>query len=284
MRTCLLIALVSSLVAQDQTSGITPEPPTGRSRYWDRIFPYEPTYFACEPIPGDNRPFNAKFQISMAFQVIDVSHTSSPTSHDRPDGFYVAYSQTSLWDLESDSKPFFDSSYRPEFFWHHGFQPGMMQTSVLAIEGGYAHESNGKSPPDSRSQNLLFIKPLLAWNTDDDWQIIVGPRFHAYIGDLLNNDDLSDNPDIARYRGYANLDAAVAVSNGAMLAIRGRIGNEWDRGSLEVDFSYPLDQLTNECVQGYLFMQAFAGYSESLLAYDQRTGQPRVLIGFAITR
>lgn len=284
MRTFIIFAIVAGLVAQDQGDSVKREPPDGHSRFWDRIFPYEPTYFLCEPIPGGDRPFNAKFQLSMAFQVFGAPDKPPKFADDKPDGFYAAYSQTSFWDLGSESKPFYDSSYRPEFFWHQGFTPGLMHTSLLAVEGGYAHESNGKTPPDSRSQNLLFVKPLALWNFNDGWWISAGPRFHAYIGDLLNNDDLSDNPDIARYRGYANLDVAVGASNGGMVALRGRIGSEWDRGSLEADYSYPLDRLTHGWVQGFLFIQAFAGYSESLLSYNQHVDQPRVLIGFAITR
>lgn len=284
MRMFLALAVTAGLAAQDHPPHVKSEPPAGHTRYWDRIFAYEPTYFLVEPLPGGDRPFNAKFQLSMSFQVFGEPDKPARAGEERPDGFYAAYSQTSFWDLESDSKPFYDSSYRPEFFWHQGFVPGALDTAGLGLEGGFAHESNGKTPPDSRSQNLIFLRPIMHWELGHGWWVRAAPRFHAYLGDLLDNDDLADNPDIARYRGYANLDAAIGTRHGAMLALRGRIGDEWDRGSLQADFSYPLDRVTHGWVQGFVYVQAFAGYSESLLAYDQHTDQPRILIGFAITR
>jgi outer membrane phospholipase A len=35
---------------------------------------------------------------------------------------------------------------------------------------------------------------------------------------------------------------------------------------------------------GYLYAQVFIGYSETLVAYDQRSDPPHVLLGYALTR
>ncbi len=50
------------------------------------------------------------------------------------------------------------------------------------------------------------------------------------------------------------------------------------------DLSYPLDRISHGWVQGYCYLQTIVGYSENLLEYDHRVDQPRILIGFAITR
>ena len=71
-------------------------------------------------------------------------------------GLYLAYSQTTLWDLWAwdESTPMLESSYRPEAFWR--FVP---KTGPLAwIDAGGIHESNGLGGrSDSRAWNRLMI-------------------------------------------------------------------------------------------------------------------------------
>jgi len=260
----------------EEGSGIATPP--GRSRFWQRITAYEPTYLLVEPFPGGGRNLNVKFQFSLAFQLLGSPDAEPHPGDERANGLYGAFSQTSFWDLGAESEPFLDSSYRPELMWHHGFTPGLLGSDGLAIEGGVGHESNGKTAADSRALNLVFIRPIVRWDLDDGWWIHLGPRFHTYISSL------DDNPDIARFRGYANLDASVGIRDGGMLMLRGRVGSEWDRGSLQADVSYPLDRISGGWVHGFAYVQGFFGWSESLVAYDQEVAQPRVLVGIAITR
>lgn len=170
------------------------------------------------------------------------------------------------------------SCRRADAFWHQGMKPGFAASDGLALEGGLGHESNGKSGEDSRSYNVVFFRPQVRWDLTDSWWVRIAPRFHAYV------DTLSDNPEIARYRGYANLDAAVGLRDGFLLSVRGRLGDEWDRGSIEGDLSYPLDRISAGWLHGFAYLQGFWGWSETLLDYDQQVAQPRVLIGIAITR
>ncbi len=252
--------------------------PPGRSRFWQRMTAYEPTYLLAEPFPSGGRQGNAKFQFSLAFQIIGRPDGEPQPGDSRADGLYGAFSQTSFWDLAAESSPFYDSSYRPELFWHQGFSPGLLLSDGLGIEGGIGHESNGKPAGESRSLNHLFIRPLIRWDLSDGWWLHLGPRFHIYVGTL------EDNPDLPRYRGYANLELSAGIRDGGMALVRGRVGNDWDRGSLQLDLSYPLDRLSGGWVHGFLYLQGFVGWSESLLAYDQLVDQPRVLIGFGLTR
>lgn len=252
--------------------------PTGRTRFWQRITAHEPTYVLVEPAPPDSREVNVKFQLSLAFQLIGNPEVEPESGDTRPNGLYGAFSQTSFWDLGSDSMPFLDSSYRPELFWHQGFKPGFLGSDGLALEIGGGHESNGKDDPDSRSLNHLSIRPIIRWDPDDSWWLEASPRFHWYMPDL------SDNPDIAEYRGYADLDVSVGLRDGALINLRGRIGSQWDHGSIQADLSYPLDRISAGWVHGFAYLQAFAGWSENLINYDQRVEQPRILIGIAITR
>ena len=262
----------------ESETGSVPTVPAGRSRYWQRISAYEPSYFLVEPVPPESRVLNAKMQLSFAFQLIGDPQFTIVKGDERATGLYGAFSQTSFWDLGAESKPFLDTSYRPEIFWHEGLKPGLIGSDGLAVDAGFGHESNGRAGTDSRSYNLAFIRPQVRWDLDDDWWVRVAPKIHTYIGSL------DENPDIKRYRGYVDLDLTFGIRDGALLTLRGRLGNEADRGSVQADVSYPTDRLTGGWTHGYLYAQTFWGWSENLLAYDQRVEQPRILIGFAITR
>lgn len=233
------------------------------------VVPYEPIYVAIDPGLGDG-PLSAKFQVSLAIRLFNPKG-----GEDRNDGLWLAYSQTSLWDLQSESKPFYDSSYRPEAWWHVGL-PDHGAASKLGIEPGIGHESNGKGGADSRSINHVFVR-CVGQFTSGDATFFATPRGRIYIED-------EDNPDIADYRGYVDLSGGMRLAGGLGLSATGRIGSGADHGSLLLEATHPLGPWTGGRMSGFLYAQWFAGYSESLLGYDQRSEQPRVLFGYALTR
>lgn len=120
---------------------------------------YEPIYF----IVGGDDGLNAKFQISLRYQLFDGSG-SLASRLPWIDDLYLSYSQTSLWDLGELSKPFKDSSYRPRLFYSNfdlaRFFDGQLR---IGVETGFGHESNGKEGEDSRSFNMLYVRPTLTW-------------------------------------------------------------------------------------------------------------------------
>lgn len=82
--------------------------------YLANIGAYEPMYFLFGTDPEES-----KFQVSFKYQFFNADN---PLAKDHPwlQGLHFAYTQTSFWDLESDSAPFKDTSYKPEFF---SYQP-----------------------------------------------------------------------------------------------------------------------------------------------------------------
>jgi outer membrane phospholipase A len=245
----------------------------GRAELIQSIFPYEPSYFAIDP-GWRGRDLNAKFQVSFAFRLLKAEGYAEPGPL-KPAGLYGAYSQTSFWDLEAHSSPFFDSSYRPEIWWHTNL-PGAGIFDHVGLEPGIAHESNGRSDPDSRSMNMLTLRAIGAWKIDG-WDLIAKPRGRMYV-------EKEDNPDIQRYRGYVDLDASLEKEGSWGLRALGRIGSRWDKGSIQLELTHPLAPWTNGVVDGLAYLQVFNGWSETLLDYNQRTPDPRILLGFAITR
>jgi len=281
---CVLVATGEELVPATPSApmeaaeeGSTTPTPPGRSRFWQRFSVYEPTYLLYEPFPDGDRRQNLKLQISVAFQVLGKDEEPHD-GDDRANGLYSTFTQTSYWDVESESKPFLDSDYQADLFWHQGLRPGVFGSEGLAVEGGIGHASNGREGEASRSLNVAFIRPIIRWDLDDTWWVRLSPRFHLYV------DTLEENPEIRRYRGFVNFDGALGLRDGLALAFRGRLGSEGDRGLLQTDLSYPLDEWTNGWLHGYVYVQGVWGWSESLLDYDQRIKQPRLLIGLAFTR
>lgn len=245
-----------------------PRPDVDAERFAAAYSPYEPNYISA----GSVGPTNARFQVSLKFRVFNPN-TRTPML----EKLYLSYSQTSLWDLSSNSKPFRDSSYRPSvFFLDDEIQQWPWRDSRLGLQGGFEHESNGKDGASSRSINTFFVRPTLTFPLQGDYFISLSPKFFAY----QNKDE---NPDIPDYRGYADLLVKWGETDGFQMAALFRQGNQAARHSVLVDLSYPLKRPTFGNLGGYLHMQIFDGYGESLIEYNGKS-RTQFRIGLMITR
>jgi outer membrane phospholipase A len=250
---------------------VAPTPPPQREF---GISPHEPIYFAV----GANDGLNARFQLSFKFRPVGPSD-------DRVAGrgfweeMYLSYTQTSLWDLHSLSKPFTDSSYRPAFFYYRHDSGVDFLGGRLGFAAGFEHESNGKGATDSRSINLLFARPTLRWGASDGWQFLASPKLYWYA-------DKSENPDITHYRGYGDFLLALEHPKSWKLATTFRAGTS-GKGSVLLDASYPFSRINDffplGLVHGYLHLQYFNGWGESLLHYNERA-DTQLRVGFMALR
>lgn len=229
---------------------------------------HEPMYF----LVGTRQGTSARYQISFKYRLFD---DDSGWGKDRQwlTGFYFAYTQNSLWDLSSQSKPFRDTSYRPSAFWQ--WQRTDDKTWVDAARVGLEHESNGKDGTRSRSINTAFVQPVWRWTLADDRVATFDPKFIAYL-------DKGENPDIQKYRGYADWRLRLGREDGLVLASTVRTGTS-GRGSVQVDASYPSrDELFGR-IGGYWHVQYFNGYGEDILGYNQKR-DAQIRFGFSIVR
>ncbi|MDP3071457.1 MAG: phospholipase A [Opitutaceae bacterium] len=256
------------------------------------ISAYDPIYFAI----GWRGRFNARFQFSFKYRFLedrpdeDLLGRESPL-HRFARGLHLAYTQTSLWDLSSVSKPFYDTSYKPTIFLLHRAPAHLLGTREITVQYGAQHESNGKaggSPLNlSRSLNTLYITPTVRWEMAGDHFLEVRPRAIAYF-------NTEDNRDIARYRGHIELTVRIGRDRGWQLATHAR-GNPRGHGSLEFDFTLPVEHLPwpswlsapstdpRAALGGYLQVQYFNGYGESLLDYNVRR-RDQLRFGFMLVR
>lgn len=239
----------------------------------NHFFPYEPMY----AITGGDHP-NTKIQLSFKYRLVgDESSLANTLPALR--GLYFAYTQVSLWDTSALSAPFLDTSYKPEL--HYEWRdirgrdhfPDWMR---FDFETGLQHESNGKAGDDSRTINLFYVRPTVVFGPTDGWHFSLGPKVWTYLGSR------SDNPDIAEYRGYVELLARFGKDDSAWVGATVRAGDALTHGSISLDVSYPIHRLTADWFVGYLYLQYFNGYGESLLNYHDRSSTVR--FGYALFR
>jgi phospholipase A1 len=236
------------------------------------LFPHEPFYF----VVGPDSP-NAKFQFSFKYQLVD-DRSGLANQVRFVTNLFFGFTQTSLWDWNKASAPFEDSSYKPElmFQFNRLAQAGEDDWFRLDLQTGAMHESNGRDGAASRSLNIAYLRPKLIFGHDDGWQFTLASRVWVYVGDLL------DNPDLARYRGHADFRATFSAPSGLQLAALTRVGDDFDRGSLQLDLTFPLRQIRWAGFTWYLQAQYFTGYGESLLHYNERSAAYR--FGFSLYR
>lgn len=243
---------------------------TERPLYFGNFFSHEPIYF----IAGD-RADGAKFQLSFKYRFFNPEGPLAQRV-EWIDDFYLGYSQLSLWDIYDESSPFKDTNYKPELmYFKERFTDEWGWVSQMDMQAGVRHESNGQPVGSSRSINYLYLRPTFKFGNTERYHVSVIPRAWVYVGDL------SDNPDIADFRGYADLELALGKYDGAELRSLFRLGTE-GKGSVQLDLTYPLSRLLFHNLALYFYTQFFTGYGETLLTYDEKDTAFR--IGFGLTR
>lgn len=232
--------------------------PTAMEQFNRIILPYEPIYF----LMGPESPA-VKFQFSLKV----VPFTNLLESRIQPS---VGYTQTSFWDIFGPSSPFFDTSYKPSAFVYF---PNVFRGTnfwKLDFQGGYQHESNGKGGDSSRSMNTIYLQGSLQLGNTNNWHGAITPRAWFYILDL------SDNPDIANYRGYANLEVKGGYKT-IELRTKVQMGESAQHVGVQVDLTaQPWRQFG---FMPYFHVQYWNGYGETFLEYKKYTQSIRFGLG-----
>jgi outer membrane phospholipase A len=233
-----------------------------------RLSFFEPMFFAV----GDGSDANAKMQLSFKLRLYEPT---DKTSRDFVDNMYFGYTQSAFWDLTSYSKPFIDTNYMPSFFYYIPNTDWRVGGNAVGFAAGIEHESNGKDEPESRSLDVLFVRPYFNFGDTRDFHWSASPNLYAYI-------EKSENSDIAKYRGYGDFHLSYGKDNDWQAAWILRKGTSTEKFSAELQATYPINRWYPG-VSGYLMLQAFTGYGEYLLDYNER--EPwSVRIGYAISR
>jgi outer membrane phospholipase A len=263
----------SMMEAMKQQEAIAPPAASRIERSFANRFAFhEPIYFLF----GPEAPA-VKFEFSFKYRLIgDKGKFGDAIPPFR--GFYVAYTQRSLWDIEADSSPFYDTSYMPEMFFEW-LAPEDTHPEAwfhwLGIQTGLGHESNGKALDESRSLNNAYLRGGMMFGTLTGWHMIVAPKVFSYI------DVAEENADIKNYRGFGQLQLALAKSNNFQVSVATWIGSDSGKNSIQVDLTQPV-RIPVINLETYLQLQYFNGYGESLRTYNQKSSVWR--FGLAFTR
>ncbi|HUH88754.1 MAG TPA: phospholipase A [Pusillimonas sp.] len=227
------------------------------------ISPYEPVYLDV----GQRDGTNARFQLSFKYR---LSTPKDPAQSHFFNHFYLGYTQLALWDLDGDSKPFVDVTYNPSLFWHKEkvWSPSEHSPFYVGLASGVEHKSNGRSGTDSRSLNDVFIQPELRYRFGGGSTLTFAPRIKTYFAKNENND-------YADYAGHVDWKLRWAQDNGLILSGLYRQGAS-GRTAMQVEAAWPLRRSFLN-MNGYLHVQYFKGYGETLLGYNQKSsGQVRL--------
>lgn len=230
----------------------------------------EPLYFIVGS--SNERDFDARFQISFKYRPFDpdariakfVPYASN---------LYFAYTQTSIWDLGSESSPFKDTSYRPSLYYNwdesgNGWNPNSWKF-------GLEHESNGRDGDESRSMNIAFVQPVWTKGYSGGKQFTFMPRFYGYL-------EKSDNRDMHHYRGYVDWIARYGRDDAAILTAMYRQGVAgYAQGQL--DLSYPISDKIFGRTGTFLHFQLLGGYGETLIDYNKRS-DTQLRVGISLAR
>ncbi len=246
----------------------TPVVSTLSRSFAGRFLPNQPVYFIYGT--GDQ---SAKFQFSFDYRLATLDW--GKPDKEKVSTLRFGYTQRSLWDLNSASSPFYDTSYIPEFVITTDAvipKESSRWFTWIGWRGGFQHESNGRGGSDSRSINTVYLRPRFLLGSPDSWFLVVLPEVYTYVGGV------SDNPSIKDYRGYGKLKLYFGHSSGPTLMFTGWAGNGFDHKSLQLDFTYPFQSHWLN-IEAYLMAQYFDGYGESLLSYDKKSDALRFGIG-----
>lgn len=209
----------------------------------------------------------AKYQLSFQFNWWDQPFGKNTA-------FYFGYTQLSFWQMynsnlfgSSASAPFRETDYEPEIGLDLTTNTHFAGLDFRKVRASFIHQSNGQGGLRSRSWNRLALQ------TGFERGNFAGAIRGWYR--IPESRATDDNPDITDYLGYGDLTLAYKFGTGTLsTTIRNNLKSN-NRGSIELDYSFPF----NKHIQGYV--QYYTGYGESLIDYNRSIN--RIGIGFALT-
>lgn len=202
--------------------------------------------------------FQLSFKKTFTYDLLGLNETLS-----------FGYTQEIWWQLYSNSAPFRETNYRPEFWItipstrELDFKSGLKDISI-----GFSHESNGLGESLSRERNQVYTD--LDFQYDDLLIQLRGWYIHTS----------SDNKEITSYLGYGHLKFKYLYGQHQFeLTLRDNLYfNSNNRGSIEGEWSYPINSSKNN----FWYIKGFSGYGASLMDYNHQ--QDRLGIGLLISR
>lgn len=242
--------------------------------------PHKLNYFIANGLPGDPAA-QVKFQISAKYHVFEGSLNIFKGNYFP---LYMAYTQTSFWNIGKPSAPYEENNYNPEMFLDYPISDNRINLDHAAI--GVEHQSNGRDGAESSNWNRLYL--LLSFGIEakdglEEKGILRKEKYSAYLklwqaygyedqDDYLKS--LGRNEVFLDYAGRGEVGFSIRelpyLSNIAWLKnnqldFKTRIFRDWDKGSCEIGYhqNIPYTNL-------FLYIQYWDGYGESLQKFSSQ--------------
>jgi len=221
--------------------------------------------------PDDGQALYANDDLESQFQVSLKVPLAVGLLGDRLD-VYGAYTNRSFWQVydRENSEPFRETNHEPELWLQSRNDWRVLGFTNSVNTVGWAHQSNGRSGPFSRSWDRLYATFVFE---RDSWVLAFKPWVW-----ITRERDQEDNPDIDDYMGLGEF-RAIYGRNGHVIGamLRNQLESGFDRGAFELSWSFPV--FGYPYLRGYV--QYFYGYGESLIDYNNRVN--RLGIGISVT-
>lgn len=186
------------------------------------------------------------------------------------------YTNQSHWQAFNSklSSPFTETNHEPEVFLVVPYRRKIAGFNQRGAIVGISHQSNGRTPPFSRSWNRVYIDFLFE-RRNTYFSFKTWYRIPEELKEDVLQAEGDDNPDIADFMGNFELTAFHKRGGHSYSAmVRHNLSSE-QRGALQIDYDFPItDKLK-------LTAHLFTGYGESLINYNKTVN--RIGIGFRLS-
>lgn len=175
----------------------------------------------------------------------------------RRNTFFAAYTQKSLWQVydKEGSRPFRETNYNPEAFYRTGGEN-------FFTDIGYAHESNGREDPESRSWDILYLKfHMISSVLNFDLKL-----WHILAEDQGVEEFPIKREKIVDFYGFGEL-RITAKLDWLFISTLSRYNFSKKKGAWETDLSFPMTE------NFFLTFQYFLGYGDTLRDYNNFTSR-----------
>lgn len=184
----------------------------------------------------------------------------------RRNTFFVAYTQKSVWQIydKDNSRPFRETNYNPEFFYRTG-------GDRVFGDLGYAHESNGREDPASRSWDTVYLR--FAWVSSF---VNLDFKFWYILAEDQGKPEFSEKVEpIKDFYGHGEFRLTIKM-DWIFISTLTRFNWETNKGAWETDISFRLTE------NFFLTFQHFLGYGDTLRDYNNYTN--RYGVGIMLNR
>lgn len=217
---------------------------------------------------GKVQRIETKFQFSFKFNIIK-------SFYDKRASLKFGYTAQSFWQVfnKGFSAPFRETNHEPELFitFTTKYDEYLFLKNYFIV--GFSHQSNGKTAPESKSWNRIYIQNLFQIR-NTLYTLKVWHRFKETRKVDPTSFEGDDNPDILNYTGYFELRGVHKIKEHTLsLMLRNNLKKD-NKGAIEASWSFPC----NNNVKCYV--QYFNGYNESMADYNHSSN--RIGVGVVV--